>query len=224
MLQRFFCILTLLLAMSSGASSARTLREAFELAGPGEGYDKLVQLETGEIYTGGLLIGPTLPCYSGQLVGDPGLDTKIVGNGALLDLEGQQLCISYCNNALDIENCIILNGNIRYRGLTWADIHVLPSGSVRHVTFYKPHDYGVRFQRSGPGITLERNLVVDAVNTGDDFIYITGIASDWLPTGGSYSPAIAVSMPEMVENWSYHSDPIYNLDPVNHFMILCDYG
>ncbi len=204
--------------------SGVSLRQAFEEASPGEGYDKLMILETGVIYTGGLHIGPTLPCYSDQLVGDPPLDTKIVGNGAILDLQGEQLIMSYSNNRLDVEDCIILNGNIRYRGLTWSDLHVLPQGSVRHVTFYRPHDYGVRFQRSGPGITLERNLVVDPLNTGFDFIYITGISSEWLPTGASFSPPIAVAFPAMIENWSWHSDPILNADPINHFMILCDYG
>lgn len=208
----------------SGYCHAGTLREIFEAAGPGDGFEKLLILETGQVYTGGLLIGPTLPCYSGKLIGDTAVDTKIVGNGAILDLQGEQIIMSYCNEQLVVEDCIILNGNIRYRGLTWSDIQVLPRGAVRNVTFYKPHDYGVRFQRSGPGITLERNLVVDPVNTGDDFIYITGIASEWLPTGACFSPAIAVSMGLMRENWTWFSDPELNADPLYHFMLLCDYG
>ncbi len=207
-----------------GTGQATTLREAFEAAGPGDGFQKLVILETGQVYTGGLHIGPTLPCYSSKLVGDAAVDTKIVGNGAILDLQGEQIIMSYCNEELVIEDCIVLNGNIRYRGLTWSDIQVLPQGAVRNVTFYKPHDYGVRFQRSGPGITLERNLVVDPVNTGNDFIYITGIASEWLPTGACFSPAIAVSMGLMRENWTWFSNPELNADPLYHFMLLCDYG
>lgn len=211
-----FCLL--------GTGQAMTLREVFESAGPGDGFEKLLILETGHVYFGGLHIGPTLPCYSSKLVGDPAVDTKIVGNGAIIDLHGEQIIMSYCNEQLVVEDCVILNGNIRYRGLTWSDIHVLPQGAVRNVTFYKPHDYGVRFQRSGPGITLERNLVVDPVNTGDDFIYITGNASEWLPTGACFSPAIAVSMGLLRENWTWFSDPDLNADPLYHYMLLCDYG
>jgi hypothetical protein len=217
-------ILSMTVLCLIGTSQAATLREAFEAAGPGDGFEKLLTLETGQVYTGGLHIGPTLPCYSDKLVGDAAVDTKIVGNGAILDLQGEQIIMSYCNEQLVIEDCIVLNGNIRYRGLTWSDIQVLPRGAVRNVTFYKPHDYGVRFQRSGPGITLERNLVVDPVNTGNDFIYITGIASEWLPTGACFSPAIAVSMGLMRENWTWFSNPKLNADPLYHFMLLCNYG
>ena len=34
-----------------------SLKEAYDLAGPAEGYDKYLELETGQVYTGGLLIG-----------------------------------------------------------------------------------------------------------------------------------------------------------------------
>lgn len=214
----------LLSALTASTGAAGTLRAAYEAAGPGGGFDKLVVLETGRIYTGPLLIGPTLPCYSDQLVGDPGLDVRIEGNGALLDLEGGQICMSYCNHRFEIEDCVVINGGIRFRGLTWEHDYLLPSGRVRHVTFYRPQDYALRFQRTGPEIVVERNLVLDAVDTGDDFIYITGISSEWLPTGASISPAVAVALPQMTENWSWHSDPLINGQPVMHFMLLCDYG
>jgi len=224
MAQRLTIPILLVLLGAALAASGTTLREAFEAAGPGGGFDKLVVLETGRIYTGPLHIGPTLPCYSSVLVGDEGLDVRIAGNGALLDLEGGQLCMSYCNNRLEVEDCVVLNGNIRYRGLTWEHDVYLPDGLVRHVTFYDPHDFGIRFQRTGPGIRTERNMVVNAVDTGYDFIYITGIASEWLPTGSSFAPGVAISLPEMVENWSWHEDPGTNADPIRHFMLLCDYG
>jgi hypothetical protein len=158
--------------------------------------------------------------FHGIFYGDPGQDVRIVGNGAILDLQGQQLCISYCDNRLDIDDCIVLNGNIRYRGLDWSEITVRPTGSVRYVTFYGPHDHGVKLQGTGPGIALERNLVVNAVDTGYDFIYMTGIASDWIPTGASVALSNQVPMAAVTENWSYHADPIDNQDLLSHFVFL----
>ena len=100
-------------------AQARTLREMVQLAGPQDGYDKYVVLETGEIYSGGLQIGPSLVPFTGIFHGEPGYDVRIVGNGAVLDLEGQRLCISYCNNRLDLDdNTLVIftadNGHCSY--------------------------------------------------------------------------------------------------------------
>ncbi len=213
----------LALLASVSRTSATTLRAAYELAGPREGYDKYVELETGVTYTGGLLIGPILSPITHQLDGEAGRDVRIAGHGAILDLQGSQLCVSYCRNRLDIDDCVILNGNIRFRGISTFDTLALPTGSVRYVTFYKPHDYGVRMQGSGDGILLERNLVVDAVNTGWDFIYTTGIPSDWLPTGTSFAGSVQIGLygfPMMRENWTFHSNPLLNAQPLSHFSFL----
>ena len=164
--------------------------------------------------------------YAGQpllLEGEPGVDVCILGNGAILDLQGSQLCVSYCNNRLDIEDCIILNGNIRYRGINNASITVQPVGSVRYVTFFAPHDYGIRLQGTGAGILLERNLVLDAVDTGFDYLYITGFSGDWLPTGTNISFSVqggTYGTPTIRENWTYHYDPVVNQDLLAHFSLL----
>ena len=144
--------------------------------------------------------------------------------GAIIDLQGQQLLVSYCNNRLDIDDCVILNGNIRYRGLNWEQFKVRPSGSVRHVTFYGPHDYGIRLFGCGSGVLGERNIIVDAIDTGPDFMYLTGIPSDWLPTGANVSLSLQGGSQNLFDNWSYHADPAANADPLRHFTILCDYG
>ena len=206
--------------LSTSPTWARTLQEAYQLAGPHADYDKYVVLETDTVYTGGLMIGPSLLPYSDQLVAGRGYDVRIVGNGAILDLQGEQLCISYCNNVLDIDDCIVINGNIRFRGLTNAAEDIFPTGSVRYVTFYQPHDYGVRLQRCGDDILVERNLVVSAVDTGPDFMYSTGISSDWMPTGTNISAGWAAGWPMMRENWSYHIDPKDNADLLAHFSFL----
>ena len=206
---------------------AMSLRQAYETAGPGGGYAKYVVLETGVVYTGGLLIGPVLSSISYDLVGERGEDVCIVGNGAILDLRGEQICISYCENRLDITDCVVLNGNVRFRGINTADVVAMPRGSVRYCTFYRPHDYGVRLQGAGDGILIERNIVVDAVDTGSDFIYTTGIPGDWQPTGTNISASGQFGfygVPDMLENWTWHSDPVLNATPLAHFSFLCEYS
>jgi hypothetical protein len=203
-----------------------SLKEAFDLAGPGNGYDKYIELETGVVYTGGLLVGPDFSPITWTLEGEEGLDVCIVGNGAILDLQGEQICLSYCNNTLDVEDCIILNGNIRYRGMLISGYEMRPAGAVRYVTFYGPHDYGVRLQGAGVGILLERNLAVNAVDTGPDYIYTNGISSFNLPTGTNISFSIQgqYGWPTIRENWSFHTDPETNGRLLAHFSLLCEYG
>jgi hypothetical protein len=231
MTMRESCLLRLSLAvvmlLLASSIQATTLREAFELAGPGNGYDKYIELETGVVYSGGLLIGPVFSPLSWTLEGEEGIDVRIVGNGAILDLQGQQLCISYCDNRLDIDDCIVLNGNIRFRGMNTADYVVLPQGSVRYTTFYRTDDYGIRLQGAGSGITCERNLFVDALDTGNDFIYTHGASHEWLPTGSNVAFSIQsgyYGVPSIQENWSYHSDPEANAEMLAHFCLLCEYG
>jgi hypothetical protein len=98
---------------------------------------------------------------------------------------------------------------------------------VRYCTFYEPDDYGVRLQGAGDGVTLERNIVVDATETGPDYLYINGWSNDWLPTGGSFAPSIQTGLfgyPVISDNWTYHSDHHANSDPLRHFVFLCEYG
>ncbi len=227
-MHRLAAILAAALALSVPLQGgATTLREAYEAAGPGSGYDREVVLDTGAVYTGGLLVGPILSPVSWDLEGERGEDVRIVGNGAILDLRGEQISISYCENRLDIEDCIVLNGNIRFRGINTADHVAMPEGSVRYCTFYRPHDYGVRLQGAGDGITIERNIVVDAADTGWDYIYTTGISHEWLPTGTNLSMSGQFGFygtPIVRENWSWHRDPVKNATPLAHFSFLCEYG
>lgn len=200
-----------------------TLKEMYDRATPAQGYDKYIVLQTGVTYSGGLWLGGTYNPLTATF--EPGKDenVRIVGNGAVLDLQGGEICIAYCTNQLDIEDCVILNGDVRYRGFDGGELYLVPTGSVRYVTFYRPHDYGVRLFGCGAGVLLERNLVVDAVDTGADFMFFTGVSSDWLPTGGSFGLSLQAGF-NIYENWSYHADPAANADPVRHFTLLCDYG
>ena len=152
---------------------------------------------------------------------------KIVGNGAILDLQGEQLCISYCNNILEIDNCIIINGNIRYRGINLAGELIEPTGYVEYCTFYNTHDYGVRIYGAGGGIRVERNIFVNTIETGDDFSYLNGSPMEWLPTGANVCISVfygTYGVPDLIDNWSFHDHQVINSEPLRHFMELCEYG
>jgi len=204
-----------------------TLKEIYQTA-PAQGvYDKYLVLETGVTYTGGLLIGKIFDPVIADLSGPEGLDVRIEGNGAILNLEGEQISISYCNNKLDIDNCIIINGNIRYRGINNPTGTEIPTGYAQYCTFYQPQDYAIRLQGAGDDILLERNIFVDAVDTGDDFTYLTGVPMEWLPTGSNVAISIfygTYGIPILLDNWSYHSDEEINVDSTRHFVELCEYG
>jgi hypothetical protein len=204
--------------LAAAPAAASTLRAAYDAAGPGEGYDKLLVLEPGVVYTGGLHIGPILIPESVSYSGEPGLDVKIVGNGAVLDLAGSQLAISYCPNRLDVEDCVITGGSLRFRGLDYEPDRQ-PQGSVRQVTFYRPHDYALRLQRTGDGILLERNLIVDARATGPDWVFNNGYPVEWLQTGLGVALSLAGSA-AVQENWSYRSNPHENGEALLHFGFL----
>lgn len=200
-----------------------TLKEVYETASAQGEYDKYLVLETGVTYSGGLLIGKIYDPNITNLSGPEGLDVRIEGNGAILDLEGEQICISYCSNKLDIDNCIIINGNIRYRGTNNSLGEVMPTGYVQYCTFYQPQDYAIRLQGAGGNITLERNIFVDAVNTGDDFTYLNGSPMEWIPTGSNVAISIVYGtygIPTLLDNWSYHSDDEINAEPEKHFVEL----
>jgi hypothetical protein len=201
-----------------GAASATSLQEMYELAGAGGGYDKYIELQTGVTYTGGLFIGATFNRITAQFIGE-GLDVRIVGNGAILDLRGAQIAMAYCTNRLDIDDCIIINGDVRFRGYSDAHMTLIPQGSIEHVTFYRPHDYAVRLYGSGSDIVIERCIFVNAVDTGPDFTYLNGEANDWLPTGANVAWS-NLAWPQAFENWSYHTDPAANADMLRHFGFL----
>lgn len=204
-----------------------SLKFAFEEAQSFGTYDKYIELENGVIYTGGLFIGAYYEPHLQHFVSVNEYNVKIVGNGAVIDLQGQQICISYCDKRLDIEDCVIINGNIRFRGDNTDEIDGIPTGSVRYVTFYQPHDYAIRLQGTGSGVLVERNLVVDAVDTGVDFNPYFGASSGLLPTGIGYCFSVQTydyGFPSAIDNWSFHSKPEVNNELISHFTLLCEYG
>ena len=221
-----YFFLLLLLVISTLLNSV-SLKSAFENASANDEYDKWIELNNGEVYEGGLYFGNFYDPIDHSFVNVNPVNVKINGNGAVIDLQGQQLCISYCNNRLDIENCVIINGGIRFRGDNTMDFDAIPVGSVRYVTFYQTHDYAIRLQGAGEGILVERNIVVDVIDTDVDFNPYNGVSSNLLPTGTSFSGSVQIQdygYPIIIDNWSYHSKPNQNSDPLTHFSMLCEYG
>lgn len=203
-----------------------TLEEVYDTAAPGNGYDRYIELETGVTYTGGLLLGGTFNRITARFEAG-GEDVRIVGNGAILDLQGAEICLSYCNNRLDISDCVIINGNIRFRGYQNSEVEYWPAGYVRNVTFYRPHDYGIRLLSCARDIELQSNLVVDALDTGPDFYFLSGISADLLPTGFAVSLSELPGWPDgpdIRHNWTWFSDPELNNLAQRHYALFCDYG
>ncbi|MEZ4387733.1 MAG: hypothetical protein R3D98_09185 [Candidatus Krumholzibacteriia bacterium] len=215
-------VATLILALGVRAGGL-TLQAAFEAAPALHGYDRYVELAPGVTYDGGLLIGATWDDDRQQFLAEPGADVMIVGHGAILDLQGQEICVSFCSSRLDIEDCIILDGGIRFRGDADPVVDRTPVGSVRYCTFYRPRDYAVRLPGAGAGILLERNLVVDPVDTGLDYVVWVGVAGPNLPTGIAFGLSVqsgTYGLPTVRDNWTWHSDPVRNDNPLYHYVFL----
>ena len=213
------CLLIIAVALNS-----TTLKEVFDRAKPRDGYDKYLELQTGVTYTGGLFSGRYFEPFLYQLTEYNQKSIMIKGNGAILDLQGGQITIAYGTERLDIENCVIINGNIRYTGLVQDDFYYCPKGSVRQVTFYKPHDYAVRLDGTGGDILLEKNLAVNVVATSSDMEPINGNIVSNLITGVSFAKSgySWFGIPQITRNWSYITGAGFNL--IRHFAQLCESG
>ncbi len=216
--------LAAVLLLASAALAQAPLQAAFEAAPAQDGYDRYLVLETGRVYTGGLLVGAIWDDDRQDfLPAGGGLDVCIEGNGAILDLQGQPLCISFCDQRLDIRDCIITGGEVRFRGDLSPTEDRAPQGSVRHCTFWRPEGYAVRLQGAGAGILVERNIVVDPVDVGLGFMIWSGAAGPNLPTGlalGLSVQSATFGEPTVRENWTWFSDPQLNADPLHHFGFL----
>lgn len=180
----------------------------YDKANPGQGYDKVIRLERGKLYTGGLYIGKYFNQFLTAFGEYESVNVKIEGNGAIIDLQGGQISIGYCEKKLDIDSCVIINGNVRFHGYSLDGVHYMPTGSVRYVTFYKANDYCVRIEQAGEGITIEKNIFMDCVATGCDFEQYTGIRMPKIETGICVAGSAFIDwdgIPFVKNNWAYYS-------------------
>ncbi|MGD9706579.1 MAG: hypothetical protein AB7V07_02750 [Candidatus Delongbacteria bacterium] len=216
-MRRFYLIL---LASAFISYAGTTLKEMYDAAGPGDGYDKLVILEKGKLYKGGLFLGKFFNPVTLEFEPVDEKTVKIEGNGAMIDLMNGQIHISYTKNSLDIDSCVIMNGTLRYNGHPDGEIYVLPYGKVNNVTFYNSIDYGIRMEGAGENIDIRNNLAVNSRNTGGDFEQHHSTPSEIIRTGTSYSFSIFPwnGFPDIYDNWSYNN--IYKPDSLLNFSRL----
>ncbi|MBN2828968.1 MAG: hypothetical protein JXR56_01470 [Candidatus Cloacimonetes bacterium] len=225
MLKKHLIVFILTLVSLSGFSL--TLKRAYDLAIPANGFDKYITLQTGETYTGGIYIGQTFDDETDSFVGDYGLSTKIIGNGAVLDLQHEEITVAYTEARFEISDCVIINGNIRFVGNDSGVNNLYPSGLVEYVTFYNTDDYGIRTLACGNDITIRRNIFFNAIYTGDDFLQYNSQVNEFLTTGvnvaisqqNTYNP-----IAQIYDNWSFFSRDSINQDDLYHFSMFCDYG
>ncbi|HQO09772.1 MAG TPA: hypothetical protein PLK90_07990 [Clostridiales bacterium] len=212
-------IITVILAAVMMCFAEMTLKEAYDSAGPGEGYDKLIILEKGKVYKGGLFIGRFFNPVKLNFEPADIKSVKIKGNGAIIDLMNGQIHTAYTDNKLDIDSCVIINGTVRYNGFPEGEVYVVPNGTVKNVTFYEPVDFGIRLEGAGRNTVLRNNLVANTVNTGGDFNQYHSTPTDIMRTGTSISFSIFswYGIADIADNWSYNA--LYD-KPLDHFSLL----
>jgi len=88
-------VMLLALVVTPATAGVQTLLDAYTAASPGSGYDTLLVLDPADIYTGGLTLPAGHHC--------------IVGNGALVNLQGGSLLVED-GAALDISGISLTNG------------------------------------------------------------------------------------------------------------------
>ena len=105
-----------------------SLQQMYDDAESGFGYDKYIELDENQIYTGGIGI------YEGS--------TYIEGNGAIVDLENQNGIWIYSDEnseaSLDIQYLSIING--AYEGLSYSGD---ATGNITNCNFIN-NDYGIK--------------------------------------------------------------------------------
>ncbi len=130
-----FFILLLAVSLTFGI----TLQQAYQQAGPGLGYDRVLFLHPDSTYTGGLTIS----------------DEKVAikGFGALIDLAGDTLYVTG-NSQIDLDGCVIING---YAGLF---IQGLVVSRISQCTFYG-HQYGILIKTASTSIQVYNTILAN---------------------------------------------------------------
>ncbi len=127
------------------------LDSLYQQAQPGEGYDKLLTLDSFQIYEGGF-------------TAVEGKKTGIKGFGAIIDLSLgaiHQINAKGIGTFLDITRCVIINGG---DGLAALDYYNNASGKLDHLTMVGGYN-GVRFSY-GESLILKNSIVVNNSNYG----------------------------------------------------------
>jgi len=139
------------LCLFSTLASGLSLDSLYQLAQPGEGYDKLLVLDSFQVYEGGFS-------------SDNGKKSCIHGQGAIIDLSNgaiQKISVQGIGTVLDIDRCVIINGSAGSSALDYSDS---ASGKLNHLTMVDNYD-GIRFW-CGESLTLKNSIVVNTAHYG----------------------------------------------------------
>jgi len=162
------CMLGALLSAST--AGAIPLQSAYDVALPGEGFDRLLILDPEQAYTGGM---------SAQ----DGVRSLIRGNGAVINLEGESIWGVGHGTVLDIDHCVILNG---YSGVFIAEE---ATGHIRNNTI-RGNAYGITSWYGSPDVVIENNIILENKTYGiycrEFFEPIIQYNAVWGNPGGNY--------------------------------------
>ena len=134
-------LIPMLVLVLSAPAGAAHLQDIYDQAGPGEGYDKLLVLDPGEIYTGYLLTTPGNSCV-------------IHGNGALISLDPGGYIWAYTDATLDIDGCVIKGGS---NALTYE---YCAASTVQNCTIVG-NSIGIRVWYPRGEITIKNCIIVN---------------------------------------------------------------
>jgi hypothetical protein len=171
-----YLALTLAVVLLAPTVWAKSFQQAYEEAGPGEGYDKLLILDSNVTYTGG--------CGFVQ-----GKKSCVRGNGALVDLENSQVYISQPATEALVTGCCFINGasgdaaiaiqdgatatidgnTICKNGADAIKVWLGSSATIKNNIIYGSIRYGVAaYQTSYYSCTILYN---DFANTAGNYMY-----------------------------------------------------
>jgi hypothetical protein len=120
-------------------------------AAPGEGYDKVLHLDSLAVYTGALWLADETNC--------------IHGHGAILDLEGATFRVMNRRTILDIDGCVLVNGPVT-SGWPALAYTLGASGMVRNCVFYG-NQWGLYMKEVNVNVTgVENCIFMDQVEWG----------------------------------------------------------
>jgi len=128
-----------------------SLDSLYQLAQPGEGYDKLLILDSAQLYEGGFRA-------------EQGKKSGIKGFGAIINLSPgavHQITAKGNGTLLDITRCVIVNGENGQAALDYCDT---ASGRIDHLTMVGSYN-GIQFWY-GESLVLRNSIVVNNSNYG----------------------------------------------------------
>lgn len=151
-----------------------SLQEVYNNAGPGGGYDKLLELDPQEVYIGDLWI--TGPYH----------EVSIRGNGALVVPNGNAYAILVYESLLDVE-CLVIEANII--GLFYSNNSC---GTIKNNTITGAADYGIRSTDiyMPSGLEIYNNIIVNSrygIYANEDYLPGYIVYNDlWNNSEGDY--------------------------------------